>query len=313
VSNNNPANTPVNTPWVATLPGLSRDFWKTFTSGYVQVDGIRFHTVTGGHGPVLLLMAGWPQTWYAWRHIMPALARSFQLVVLDPRGVGLSDKPVSGYDSGTLAADAVGVMRTLGHNKFALVTHDVGSWTGYALASDYPDTVERFVAMDMIVPGLMDPGLFLLPGALNGLLWHFPFNRTVDINERLIRGREEIFFEYQFTSKTANPTLMSTEVINVYIDAIKESPEALHSSFEFYRAIDVVIAQNAERKKKKLALPVLAVGGERGVGEATVSQMRSVAQDVKGVVIPNAGHYILDENAEQVLNAVESFLAPYRS
>jgi pimeloyl-ACP methyl ester carboxylesterase len=294
------------------LPGLPKDFGRTFTSQLVRVGGIRFHAVTGGRGPAVLLIGGWPQTWYAWRHVMSALARDFHVVALDPRGVGLSDKPASGYDSGTLADDAVRVMGALGHGKFALVTHDVGSWTGYALASDHPHAVDRFVAMETITPGLTDPSPFLLPGALNSLLWHYPFNRVTDINEQLVRGREDIYFGYQFATKAATPTSVPREAVKVYVDAIKASPEALRSSFEFYRAIDLIIAQNSERKKTKLTMPVLAVGGERAVNTGVETEMRSVAENVTSVIIPGGGHYLMDENPGQVLNAIQPFLAPYR-
>ncbi|MFF4652751.1 alpha/beta fold hydrolase [Streptomyces sp. NPDC001380] len=295
------------------LPGLPEGFWKTFTSTRVRVNGIHLHAVTGGRGPAVLLIGGWPQTWYAWRHVMTALARDFRVVVMDPRGVGLSDKPASGYDSGTLAGDGVKLMRALGHKRFALVTHDVGAWTGYALASDHPEAVERFVAMETITPGLTDPASFLLPGKLNSLLWHFPFNRVQGINEQLVRGREEVYFGYQFATKAASPTSMPAEAVKVYIDALKSSPEALRSSFEFYRAIDEIIAQNTERKKTKLRMPVLAVGGELAVGTGVETEMRTVAQNVQSVLIPHAGHFLMDENPDQVIQAITPFLEHHRS
>jgi pimeloyl-ACP methyl ester carboxylesterase len=294
------------------LPGLPKDFWKTFTSRYVDVDTMRLHAVTGGDGPPVLLIGGWPQTWYAWRHVMLALARNFRVVAIDPRGVGLSSKPASGYDSGTLANDSVKLMKALGHKRFALVTHDVGSWTGYALASDHPQAVERYVAMEMITPGLTDPGAMLLPGQLNGLLWHFSFNRVEGINEQLVRGREDLYFRYQFTSKGTTPTSMPATAVQVYIDALKASPQALRSSFEFYRAIDEIIAQNAERKKTKLKMPVLTIAGELGVGAGVETEVRAVAENVRSVLIPKAGHYLLDEYPTKVIDAIKPFLAPYR-
>jgi pimeloyl-ACP methyl ester carboxylesterase len=211
---------------LANLPGLPAGFWTRFTSRRVRVDGMRLHVVTGGHGPAVLLICGWPQIWYAWRHVMHALARNFSVVALDPRGVGLSDKPASGYDSGTLAGDAVKLMRVLGHERFALVTHDVGAWTGYALASDYPAAVARFVAMETITPGLTEPGALLLPGPINNLLWHFPFNRVEGINEQLVRGREDIYFGYQFASKAATATSVPAYAVRVYVDALRR-PGAL--------------------------------------------------------------------------------------
>jgi pimeloyl-ACP methyl ester carboxylesterase len=290
------------------LPGLPKGFRKTFTSKHVKVDGLRLHAVTGGTGPAVLLIGGWPQTWYAWRHVMSALAEDFTVVAVDPRGVGQSDKPAAGYDSRTLAADSVKVMKALGHERFSLVTHDVGSWTGYALASDHSQLVDRFVTMEMITPGLTDPGSLLLPGAVNNLLWHFPFNRVQGINEQLVRGREDLYFRYQFSTKGTTPTSMPADAVQVYVDALKR-PGALRASFEFYRAIDEIIAQNAERKKTKLRMPVLTIAGELACGPSVEAELRSVADDVRSVLIPRAGHFVLDENPVQVLAAVQPFLA----
>jgi pimeloyl-ACP methyl ester carboxylesterase len=127
-------------------PHLPPGFTKTFTSRYVDIGALRLHAVTGGHGRPLLLVHGWPQTWYAWRLLMPALARDFQVVAVDQRGIGLSDKPADGYDAGTLANDLVALMEVLGHQRFALVGVDTGMNIAYALAADHRDRVERLVA-----------------------------------------------------------------------------------------------------------------------------------------------------------------------
>src|ERR1700712_991683 len=116
---------------------------EVFTSRLVDVNGLRLHGVAGGDGPPLLLVGGWPQTWYAWREVMPALAREHTVVAVDSRGAGLSDKPHDGYDAGTLAADLVALMAALGHDRFDVVGHDIGTWTGYALAADHPERVGR--------------------------------------------------------------------------------------------------------------------------------------------------------------------------
>jgi len=202
-------------------------------------------------------------------------------------------------------------MKALGYKRFALVTHDVGTWTGYALASDHPESVDRFAAMETITPGLTDPGDLLLPGSRNRLLWHFPFNRVEGVNEQLVQGREDIYFGYQFATKAATPTSVPAEAVRVYVDALRR-PGALRSSFEFYRAIDEIMAQNAERRKSKLTMPVLAVGGEHGVGAGVGTEMRTVAENVTTVVLPTIGHFLMDEGPEQVIGALDPFLAPYR-
>ena len=126
--------------------GLPAGFTDTFTSRYIDTGEVRLHAVIGGDGPPLLLVHGWPETWYAWRLLMPALARDFEVIAVDQRGMGLSDKPRSGYDTGTLAGDLIALMDALGHQRFAVVGHDTGFAISYALAADHPDRVDRAVA-----------------------------------------------------------------------------------------------------------------------------------------------------------------------
>ena len=139
---------------VSGAPHLPAGFTGTFTSRYVDAGDLRLHAVTGGDGPPLLLVHGWPQTWYAWRMLMPALARDFSVVAVDQRGIGLSDKPQDGYDTGTLASDLVALMDALGHRRFALYGTDTGMPIAYALAADHPDRVDRLVVSDAPLPGI---------------------------------------------------------------------------------------------------------------------------------------------------------------
>jgi pimeloyl-ACP methyl ester carboxylesterase len=138
----------------AGAPHLPEGFTSTFTSRYIDTGDLRQHVVTGGDGPPLLLVHGWPQTWYAWRLVMPALARDFFVVAPDQRGCGLSGKPAGGYDTGTLAADLAALMDGLGHGRFAVAGHDTGMWIGYALAADHPDRVARLAVAETPLPGV---------------------------------------------------------------------------------------------------------------------------------------------------------------
>ena len=187
------------------LPQLSEEFYATFRSVFITANELRLHAVVGGAGPPLLLLAGWPQTWYAWRLVLPALAERYTVVALDPRGAGLSDKPATGYDTGTLATDAAQAMAALGYPQFALAGIDVGMWTAYALAADYPGKVSRLAVGEAIIPGILPSALLLANEAIIKRLWHFAFNRLDSVNEQLVAGREEIFFGHQFESKAARP------------------------------------------------------------------------------------------------------------
>src|SRR3954462_4821520 len=162
---------------VSGAPDLPPGFTDTFTSRYVDTGELLLHAVIGGDGPPLLLVHGWPETWYAWRLLMPELARDFEVIAVDQRGMGLSDKPAGGYDTGTLAGDPVALMDALGHQRFAVVGTDTGLPIGYALAADHPDRVER-VALAEIPgpPGAVPSPPFFLPAPLNNKLWHIAVN-----------------------------------------------------------------------------------------------------------------------------------------
>ena len=157
----NPPSIPEGPGSVTGAPNLPTGFTGTFTSRYVDTGDLRQHAVTGGEGPPLLLVHGWPQTWYAWRALMPGLARDFHVIVPDQRGTGLSGKPPSGYDTATLADDLAALMDALGHQRFAVAGHDTGMWIGCALAADYPDRVARLAVAEAAMPGVSpSPPLF---------------------------------------------------------------------------------------------------------------------------------------------------------
>ena len=190
---------------VSGAPNLPAGFAGTFTSRYIDTGDLRQHVVTGGDGPPLLLIHGWPQTWYAWRLVMLALARHFQLIVPDQRGCGLSGKPEDGYDTGALAGDLAVLMDALGHQRFAVAGHDTGMWIGYALAADHPGRVGRLAVAETPLPGVSPSPPLFANAHLNNALWHFAFNRLAAVNDELVTGREEVYFGWQFATKAAKP------------------------------------------------------------------------------------------------------------
>lgn len=287
---------------------LPDGFTDVFTSRLVELDGLRLHAVTGGSGPALLLVGGWPQTWYAWREVMPALARDHSVVAVDSRGAGLSDKPDDGYDAGTLAADLVTLMAALGHDRFDVVGHDIGTWTSYALAADHPERVRRLAVVEAMIPGLTPSPPVFSPAAVNQKLWQFGFNRLTGLNEELVRGRERLFFGWQFATKAATPTAIPEYAVDVYVEAIASDPRALRASFEYYRALDETIAQNERRAETRLTLPVLAVGGALWSGAYAAQTMRLAADDVTEVVLDGCGHYPAEEQPARFIEVLRDFL-----
>jgi pimeloyl-ACP methyl ester carboxylesterase len=296
---------------VAQAPNLPAGFTDTFTSRYIDTDELRLHAVIGGDGPPLLLVHGWPENWYAWRLLMPTLAQDFQVIAVDQRGMGLSDKPTGGYDAGTLAGDLVALMEALGHERFAVVGHDTGYIISYALAADHPHRVDR-VALAEIPgpPGVAPSPPLFVPEPINNRLWHIPFNRVNDeLTEQLVRGREDIFFGYEFANQGGKR--LPDYALRYYFSLFSD-PDALRGSFGLYRAWDTTLAQNEQRKSRPLTMPVLGIGGAESWGERAGEGMKPAAHDVQTVVIPGAGHWVAEQAPDAMLVALRAFLAPYR-
>jgi len=297
---------------VTGVPNLPDGFGDTFTSRLVDLGELRLHAVIGGEGPPLLLVHGWPQSWYAWRMLMPTLARDFEVIAVDQRGIGLSDKPADGYDTATLANDLVALMAALGHERFALYGTDTGMPIAYALAADHPERVERLAVSEAPLPGISPSPPLFLPPALNQRLWHLTFNQLpAEVNEALVRGREEIFFGAEFDA-SAGTKKLPAEVVSYYVESLARDPEALRGSFELYRQFPTIIAQNEQRKSRRLAMPVLAIGGEESGGAGVAETMKLVADEVQGVVLSGAAHWVAEQAPDELLAALTEFLSLYR-
>jgi pimeloyl-ACP methyl ester carboxylesterase len=203
----------------------------------------------------------------------------------------------------------VTLMDALGHGVFAIYGTDTGMPIAYAVAADHPDRVVRLVASEAPLPGISPSPPLFLPPALNPRLWHLAFNQLDDINELLVRGREDVFFGAEFDA-SAGTNKLPADVVSYYIDLLS-SPEALHGTFQLYRAFPEIIAQNEQRKTRRLTLPVLAVGGAESSGEGVGNTMKLVADDVRTMVLPNCGHWVAEQAPDALLAALTAFLSPY--
>jgi pimeloyl-ACP methyl ester carboxylesterase len=201
-------------------------------------------------------------------------------------------------------------MDALGHERFAVVGHDTGLIISYALAADHPHRVDRLVVAEVPgPPGVAPSPPLFVPEPINNRLWHIPFNRVNDkLTEELVRGREDIFFVYEFAIQGGN---VPDDALSYYFSVFSD-PDVLRGSFGFYRAWDTTLTQNEQRKTRPLTMPVLAIGGEASWGEAVGDTMKLAADDVQSVVIPGAGHWVAEQAPEEMLAALTGFLAPYR-
>lgn len=298
-------------PLLAQSPqNIGRTFAHTFSDRTTSVNGIRLHYVTGGQGEPIVLLAGWPETWYAWRKVMPVLAQHYTVIAVDMRGQGESDKPATGYDTKTVAADIHALVNQLGYQHILLMGHDVGTWVSYAYAAGYPDEVSQLVVLDAAIPGVTPEQAFQLQRD-NTKWWQFVFNSLPDLPEELTQGRERLFLSWFFQNKAANKGAISESDIDEYT-RIYSAPGAMHAGFEYYRAVFDDIAQNKEYLKTKLKMPVLALGGEKATGTAMLETMQIAADNVSGGVVPNCGHYIAEESPDYLTQKVLSFFGNSR-
>jgi pimeloyl-ACP methyl ester carboxylesterase len=278
------------------------EFPPDFRTQDIATNGTTIHVRSGGVGPAVVLLHGYGETGDMWAPMAVDLARDRTVVVPDLRGMGLSSKPAGGFDKKTQAADIAGVLDELKIDRADLVTHDIGIMVGYAFAAQYPKRVTRFVLIDAPVPGI-GPWEEVLK---NPLLWHFRFGGP-DM-ERLVAGRERIYLDRFWNEFSASPSRFS-EAAREHYAKLYALPGAMHSGFMQFAAFDQDAIDNREfLARGKLAMPVLAIGGEKSFGKATAEIMRHAASDVREGVIPDSGHWIMEENPTATIAMVRAFL-----
>ncbi len=237
---------------------------------------------------------------------MPVLVREgFLVIAVDPRGMGESDRPLDGYDTGRAAEDLNGLMICLGHRRYDVVGHDIGMWIGYALAADHPEAVARLALVEAIIPGLLKrPPEVFMPQAQSAFFWQFMFNQQPDLPEMLVQGRERAFLSYLFGKWAYCPGRIA---LDAYAEAYS-IPGAMRAQFAYYRAFPETMRQNARRATKSLPMPVLALGGDHGVADFPKAMMEPVASKVRGGVLKDCGHFAPEEAPEALLAQLVPFL-----
>jgi len=286
-------------------PAFAQSF--TFPANFrvqeIATNGVTIHVRTGGTGPAVVLLHGYGETGDMWAPLAADLARDHTVVVPDLRGLGLSSKPAGGFDKKTQSGDVVGVLDALEITRADLVTHDIGNMVGFSFAAQNPQRVRRFVLIDAPIPGI-GPWEEILK---NPLLWHFRFGGP-DM-ERLVAGRERIYLDRFWNEFSAVPSHFS-EAARVHYAEIYAMPGAMHSGFSQFAAFDqdVIDDRALIAGKGKLLMPILAVGGEKSFGPMMATVMRAAATDVTEAIIPQSGHWIMEENPAATVTTVRAFL-----
>ncbi len=278
-----------------------------FTSSTAEVNGVTIHYVMGGSGEPLILVHGWPQTWYCWHRLMPELAKSNTVIAVDLRGIGGSSKPApaAGYDARTMAEDIYQLTRQLGVSNISILGHDVGLLVAYGYAAAHPDEVRRLVILDGLLVGI-EPMWSQFQA--NPKSWVFGLAQTPELPEKLTAGRERDYLTWFYTNIAFNPHAITEDEIQEYVRAYS-APGAMSASFEWFRAFPADIELNLAGQREKLAMPVLALGGETMMGQFMVPMLQAVANDVRGGSIPECGHWVAEEKPDYLLAQLIDFLA----
>jgi pimeloyl-ACP methyl ester carboxylesterase len=268
----------------------------------IKTNGVTMHTRVGGHGPAVVMLHGFGTTGDMWAPMAKALVSNHTVIVPDLRGLGLSSKPGAGYDKKTQSRDILGILDVLGVEKADFVTHDIGNMVGYAFAATQPDRVGRFVPIDAPIPGVgpwdqitQDP-----------TMWQFGFGGP-DM-ERLVEGRERIYLDRFWNEFALHPERFDEEKRKHYAK-LYSMPGAMRASFAQFRTFPQdALDSKTYTAKGKLMIPILAVGGESTFGSKMAQVMRVAAENVEEAIVPDSGHWIMEENPSATTKLVVDFL-----
>jgi haloacetate dehalogenase len=294
------------------------DFFPGFTERRIATSGAEINLVTGGSGPPLLLLHGYPQTHLMWRKVAPLLAREFTVVIPDLRGYGDSSKPPAGADNANyskraLAQDQVETMSALGFARFAVAGHDRGARVAHRLARDHAERIERIALLD-IVPTLYRFETIDQKAATSSWHWFFLIQPR-GFPERLIGAEAEFFLRHQFAGLLREPAKLEPEAFAEYLRCFK-NPETIRATCDEYRAgASIDLEHDRADRGRKLAMPLLMLWGQRssqGSGYDVLSVWRDHAQNVRGQAI-DSGHFLPEEAPDDAHRALREFFAAERA
>lgn len=282
-----------------------------FTSAYAEVNGVRLHYVAGGEGEPLVLLGGWPQTWWQFHKVMPELARHHRVIAVDLRGMGGSAKPASGYDKKTMARDIHELVRHLGYERAHLAGHDIGAMVAYAYAANHPEAVGRLALLDVAHPDATWKQLTLIPeGGADweqgpGIyLWWFALNHVKGLPEQLLEGRSGILNDWLFGYMLADQSSIDERSRAVYAQAYA-TPDAIRAGNAWYQAFTQDMADF--ETYEPVRTPILGLAGEVNDGYLR-GRLAEHGTDVRVVSVTGSGHYLPEERPETVVKELVEFL-----
>jgi pimeloyl-ACP methyl ester carboxylesterase len=276
-----------------------------FVSSAADVNGTTLHYVHGGTGPSVILLHGFPQDWYEFHQVMPRLAQSFTVIAVDLRGIGGSKATPDGYDAANMAKDVRQLAQQLKLERAYLVGHDIGGMVAYAFAHLYPEEARGVMILDVPLPGI-EPWEEV---KADPLLWHVNFHQTPDLPEKLIAGRQAVYFSHFFDLGTADRDAISADDRARYASAYA-APEQLRAAFEMYRAMPAKETFDAA-PRSAIDVPLVLAGGDQGFGPLLPEIAEALRSrgwtDVSVELIENSGHYVADEQPKALAALIERY------
>ncbi len=274
----------------------------TISAHDAMVDGVNIHYLRAGQGPFVILLHGYTQTSRMWRPLMPKLAGHFTVIAPDLPGIGDSGIPASGLDMKSAAIRIHALARSLGVEHARVVGHDIGLMVAYAYAAQFPAETDKLVLMDAFLPGVKDWEIVFD----NPKIWHFRFNGPTP--EALVRGRERIYFEHFWNDFAADPAhSLSPADREAYTKAYSR-PGRMHAGWAYFASWPDTAQDFAALSATRLTMPLLVIGGARANGPFLAKQAEAVADDVKTLVLPDTGHWVMEERPAETMAALQDFL-----
>ncbi|WP_219226218.1 alpha/beta fold hydrolase [Pedobacter antarcticus] len=282
-----------------------------FTNGNTTVNDINIHYVEGGQGQPLVLIPGWPETWWAFHQMMPLLAEKYHVIVVDMRGMGSSDKPEVGYDKKTMAKDIFELIKHLGYDQVNIGGHDIGAQVAFSFAANYPEATTKLIMLDTPHPNAGMYYIPLVPAGNNSLvneqpknhMWWMAFNQVKGLPEQLLIGRSHLVHNYVFKYASVDENSINEFDRAVYLEAY-DNADGIRAGNGWYQTF----AQDIEDSKSytQLNMPVLGVGGSGF--ELLARELPPYATNLKVVKIEGSGHFILEEKPKETVNVIVDFL-----
>jgi len=271
-------------------------------SRFATVNGVKIHYLIAGQGSPVLLLHGFAETSHMWLPLIPKLAATHTVIAPDLRGYGDSEKPATGYGKKNLAQDIHALMDSLGDHRIKVVGHDIGLMVAYAYAAQYPNEVESIVLMDAFLPGVGNwREVWLLRD-----LWHFHFYGKTPL--QLVAGRERIYLEHFWNDFAADPNHSVSEADRQFYAKAYAQPGAISAGFETFHAFEQDAKDFEGFSATKLTMPMLVLTGEKASGNGLIDQARLVDSNLRGVVVPNSGHWLMEEAPDKVIPELVAFL-----